>query len=378
VRELAAKLLPPKPIEEEDLPHWGVEPWPTAVAGAEFLNEICATLRRYMVLREHAAEAMALWVLHAWAEEATDWSPLLIVVSPTKQCGKTTMISLLSWLTPRSELMSGASSSSIFRGLEDHRPHVPTLLLDEADGYIKGDEDMRTMLNAGHMRHAAWVRRAERVGNSFVSRRFRCWAPKVIATIKAVADTLMDRSVIVWLKRKTKNESVERFRMRDAPELAHLRQKCLRWAADHVDGLKDADPDLPAELENRPADNWRFLVAIADAAGGDWPKRARAAAKDLSDLAGKNDDASIELLADIKRVFDEQRVEWLGPERLVELLTLLPETPWMEWRNGERPITSRGVAFMLKDFEIRSHDGRDRNRYYRADFEDARERYLGI
>src|SRR5215467_9888005 len=99
-------------------------------------------------------------------------------------------------------------------------------------------------------------------------------AAKVIATIKAVADTLMDRGVIVLLRRRAKGEAVERFRMRDTAEFREIRQKAKRWANDNIEALRDADPKVPDDLHNRPADNWRSLLAIADAVGGDhWPKR---------------------------------------------------------------------------------------------------------
>ena len=194
---------------EGDPPHWLVEPWSQVVSGAELLDAICTILRRYMVLpkmvtnrelHEHAADAMALWTLHAWTIEAWEISPLLIVVSPTKQCGKSTLLTILYWMTPRSELISNATASPIFRLIQDAKPAVPTFLLDEGDSYLKPDkEDLRGILNSGWMRAGARVIRTDDVGGERRARRFSTWAPKVIATIKAVADTLMDRGVIITI-----------------------------------------------------------------------------------------------------------------------------------------------------------------------------------
>jgi hypothetical protein len=183
--------------------------------------------------------------------------------------------------------------------------------------------------------------------------------------------------VIVKLRRATKTEKkrVERFRMRDTVEFQVLRRKCLRWATDNLAVLRDADPNIPDALSNRPADNWRDLIAIADAAGGEWPERARKAALTLSGLAGK-EDRSIDLLADIRQVFEEGRHEWLGAEKLAEELVAMPETPWAEWRPGDKAISSRGVARILAEFEIYSDDKHRPRRYWRRDFEEAWASYL--
>lgn len=368
----------PKPTSDEDPPHWNVEPWPEPISGAELLDEICGILRRYMVLPKYAAEAIALWALHAWTIGAWEISPLLIVVSPTKQCGKSTLLAILFWILPRSELFANATASPIFRLIEDAKPATPTFLFDEGDSYFKPDkEDLRGIINSGWMKVTARVIRTEGDGNKRRARRFSTWAAKVIATIKAVADTLMDRGIIIKMRRATKAEkkTVQRFLMRDIAEFAELRRKSLRWANDETACLADADPRLPEALANRPADNWRPLLAIADAARGDWPKRALDAALGLSGLAGK-EDRSIDLLADVRRVFDEGGEDWLGAEALVERLVALPETPWAEWRPGDRPITSRGVARMLSEFEIESDDKHRPRRYWRLDFEQVWSSYL--
>ena len=377
---IAAKepAQPKTSASEEDPAHWRIEPSPHPVSGAQLLDAICDALSRYLVLPPYAAEAMALWVLHAWTIAAWEISPLLIVVSPTKQCGKSTLLAILFWFLPRSELFANATASPIFRLIEDARPEIPTFLFDEGDSYFKPDkEDLRGIINSGWMRATARVIRTDGDGNKRRARRFSTWAAKVIATIKAVADTLMDRGIIIKMRRATKSEkkTVQRFLMRDTPQFSELRGKCLRWATDEMARLADADPTLPDELANRPADNWRPLIAVADAAGGDWPKRARDAALELSGLAGK-EDRSIDLLADIRRVFDSNGEDWLGAEALVEKLVELPETPWAEWRHGDRQITSRGVAKMLREFEIESDDKHRPRRYWRRDFEQVWSSYL--
>ncbi len=101
--------------DDDQPPHWAVEPWDEPVNGAELLDDIVRAINRYMVMPPHAAEAVALWLIHAWTIEAWIISPLLIIVSPTPGCGKTTLLSILFFLAPRSELISNTSASAIFR-----------------------------------------------------------------------------------------------------------------------------------------------------------------------------------------------------------------------------------------------------------------------
>jgi hypothetical protein len=95
-------------------------------------------------------------------------------------------------------------------------------------------------------------------------RRFSTWAPKAIATIGTPADSLEDRAIVVRLQRKPPGATVERLGRRDN---AALRSQAARWAADNFDKLADPDPTMP-DLNDRAADNWRPLLAIADLAGG--------------------------------------------------------------------------------------------------------------
>ena len=194
------------------LPHWNVEPCSTEVSGARLLDDIERVFRRYIVLPPGASVALALWTLHAWTMDAGDISPFLVLISPTKRCGKTSALIVLNYLTPRSELASNISASALFRYVEDLRP---TLLIDEADSFMKDNEEMRGILNSGHTKTAAHVIRNVEVNGEHKPRRFSTWAPKAIATIRALADTLEDRSIVLQLQRKPRAASVARLRRRD-------------------------------------------------------------------------------------------------------------------------------------------------------------------
>jgi putative DNA primase/helicase len=353
------------------LPHWTVEPWPSIVDGAELLNELRAIFSRYLILPKRAAETMALWVMHTWTFDASDVSPFLVFTSPEKRCGKTKALTALYWVTPRSELSSNISAPALFRYIEDVGP---TLLVDEGDSFLKDNEEMRGILNSGHTRAAAHVIRCD--GEDNKPRRFSTWAPKAIACIKRLADTLEDRSIIVPMQRKKRDENVERLRGKDSDEFATIRRKCLGWTSDNFGRLERDDPQVPEQLDDRAADNWRPLLAIAALAGGAWPKLARDAAIELSgEVADSN---GTQLLADAYAVFESLDARELTSATLLAELTKDPARPWADWRHG-KPMTAHALARMLKQFQIFpqevSYPTRG-NGYTREAFEDARARYL--
>jgi putative DNA primase/helicase len=353
--------------EAAEPPHWKVERSQAAVDGAELLADIQRTFSRYIVLPKGADIALALWVLHAWTMDAGDISPFAVLVSPTKRCGKTNTLILILYLTPRSELISNISPSALFRYVEDVRP---TLLMDEGDSFLRDNEEMRGILDSGHTRAAAYVIRNVEINGEHKPRRFSTWAPKAIATIRSVADTLEDRAILVQLQRKPPTAPVVRLRKRDSQEFATLRARAARWATDNFSKLTDPDPSIPPALHDRAADNWRPLLAIADLAGGAWPQESREAALILS---GQSPDRDAEILKDTRLAFGTDDV--IRSADLVARLTADPERPWAEWKQG-RPLTQKQLARLLAPFHIFSTNvkpaGLPQGKgYRRADFEQA-------
>jgi hypothetical protein len=360
---------------ESELPHWKVAPWETEVCGANLLKNIENIFCRYIVLPEGAATALSLWTLHAWTMDAGDISPFLVLVSPTKRCGKTNALTILYYLTPRSELASSITASALFRYIQEVRP---TLLIDEADSFLKGNEEMRGILDSGHTKTAAHVIRNVEVNGEHKPRRFSTWAPKAIASIGTLADTLEDRAIVIQLQRKPKMAIVARLRKRDNDEFAVLRRQVARWASDNFSSLTDPDPHVPEALNDRAADNWRPLLAIADLAGGAWPTRARDAACLLSGEGHDPTSIHVEILADCCVAFGEE--DAIRSADLVTKLTADPERPWAEWKNG-RPVTQKQLAGLLRPFSIISETVSipglaDAKGYKRARFEEAWAAYL--
>jgi uncharacterized protein DUF3631 len=372
--ELVRKKL--KAVDDDALPHWNVEPWPEEVDGDALLDSIRRVFRRYIVLPSGADIALSLWILHAWTYDAGDISPFLVLVSPTKRCGKTNTLILLLYLTPRSELSSNITGPALFRYIEQSHP---TLLIDEGDSFLKNNEELRGILDSGHTKAAAYVRRTVEENGEHKTRRFSTWTPKAIATIRGLADTLEDRSVTIMLQRKPPGAKVQRLRKRDNEEFANLRRQAARWAADNFVKLVDPDPKVPEALNDRAADNWRPLLAIADLAGGDWPDRTRQAASVLSGEA--HDDAiGVELLKDIRLAFGDG--DAIRSADLVAKLAEDPERPWADWKHG-RALSQNQLGRLLSKFGISSETVdipglKSAKGYRRARFEEAWDAYCPI
>lgn len=351
------------------------EPWPEAVDGSELLDQVAAVVRRYVVLVPQAIDAVALWVLHTHAFEAFVISPRLAICSPTKRCAKTLLLEVLEHLVPKPLNVSNVTAAAVFRGVEKYRP---TLLIDEADTFLRDKDELRGVLNSGH-RHNGRVVRI--VGQEHEVQAFSTFAPVAIAMIGRLEDTLADRSIPIPMRRKRRDERVERFRPDRAGDLEELRRKAGRWGLDHWDSVKAADPAVPAALHDREQDNWRPLLAIADAAGGEWPAKAREAAVALSASAGPDSQevAGVLLLADLRELFDAEDAPALFTDDLVRKLRERDERPWADWRN-DKPLTGRQMAFLLRPFDVRPAQVRIGSRsskgYRREAFEDAFSRYL--
>lgn len=352
------------------------EPWTEEVDGAELLHSMAEVFRKYLSLPEQADVAMSLWVVHAWCFDAFNVSPFLFFSSPEKRCGKSSALAVLRNLVPRPLSTGNASPAAIFRSIQEF---APVLIIDEADTFLKLNDELNGILNAGHTKSGAFVLRTE--GDNFEPVCFSVWCPKIVAGIGHQKGTLEDRSIIISMKRKAPGEKVTRMRTdRLFDELESLRMKCRRWVEDNIDVLKDADPHTPEVLNDRAADNWRSLLAIADLAGGDWPELARSTSLTLSgDNGTESDSYGVQLLADIQEYFREEKTDRVQSDTLVKFLVSLEDRPWAELKHG-KSITPTGLSRLLRKFDIKPKKIRFDNGTFQGYelffFTDAFTRYL--
>lgn len=371
---------------DDDLQGRGVdlenpEPWPEPVEGGVLLRELEAYFQRFLALPEGASVALPLWVVFSHAHDAFVISPVLAITSPVKRCGKTTLLELLSAVVPKPLPAANITSAGVFRAVDQFDP---TLLVDEADTFVHDGSELRGILNSGHRRSMAKVVRNVAAGDDYEPRIFNTWAPKAVALIGELPGTLQDRSVEIRMRRRMEDEEVERLRLDRLGEFEDLRRKAWTWAQENLTGLQQADPGVPGGLHDRACDNWRSLLAVADLAGGEWPEKARNAARVLSGqrFEGEQSEA-LQLLRDVYEVFRNQGEEQLPTSDLLRELNAREESPWPEKRGG-LGLSPNGLASLLRPFEVSStalwvghgDAGRMLRGFKREQFRDAWKRYL--
>ncbi len=343
--------------------------------GAVLLDDVVAFLRAYVAFpAAHAAIAVTLWAAHTHLSARFESAPRLALLSPEKQCGKSRVLELLELLCAGAETLSDASPAYLYRRIGAGQV---TILLDEADAIWKRGkadetaEALRSIVNAGH-RRSATVGRVEMNGTSAKLIRFPVYAPAALAGIGNLPDTIMDRAVIIRMRRRAPDEPIRPYRERlTRPEGEALRKELAAWA-EHVASLVgDPWPDMPDGITDRPADVWEPLLAVADLAGGDWPKLAREACTAI--VTGAQDDTAtdgIRLLADLRAVWRSSGtsgtsgtllasdvphvplVPHMGTDDLLRQLHGIEESPWADWYG--KPLNPRELAKLLKPYEIRS------------------------
>jgi Protein of unknown function (DUF3631) len=357
-----------EPVRDEDL-------------GA-VLDDVRALLVEHVAFpSEGAADAVTLWAEHAHAVAAFESTPRLALLSPEKQTGKTRTLEMLDQLVPAPMHAVNCTSAALFRAVAVKRP---TLLFDEADTYFglrtrSEHEELRGLVNAGHRRGAV-AYRVVGDGAKLEVREFPAFAPVALAGIGELPETILDRAVVIRMRRRAPDEQVTPFRLRKVkPRAESLRERMAAWAQSHREQLTEAEPEMPAGITDRPADVWEALLAIADAAGGDWPARARAAAVELeAGRAEATPSRGIQLLGDIRTVFDAADADRLSTENLCARLAAMEESPWGDLKG--HTIDARGLAYRLRPYGVHPHVVRIGDKtsrgYQLSDFADPWNRYL--
>ncbi|WP_224392793.1 DUF3631 domain-containing protein [Pseudonocardia sp. ICBG1293] len=345
--------------------------------GAVILDDLEAALRRYVFLPSDAAVvAVTLWIAATHAQPAWAHAPRLVVRAPEKRCGKSRLLDVVEGACHDPFITVNATPAAVYRSIT---ADPPTMLVDEADTIFgpaaTGHEDLRGLLNAGHQRN----RPAKRYDlNKNKVQSISTFAMAALAGIGRMPDTIEDRAVVVQMRRRAPGEHVAPYRLRrDRPRLQRLAERLNAWLRNDLTALEAAEPSMP--VEDRAADTWEPLIAVADHAGGDWPDRARIAILDLqSEDTGDDRSERIRLLADCHQAFGTETA--LPTMRLLQLLRADPEAPWADYGPRSEGLTARRLGALLGEYDIQSVQtqfpglGRIRG-YHRAAFADAWRRY---
>jgi hypothetical protein len=325
--------------------------------------------------------AHTLWVAHTHLMDAWESTPRIAFLSPEPASGKTRALEASELLVPNPVEAVNVTAAYLFRKV-GHEDGPPTVLFDEIDtvfGPKAADhEEIRGLLNAGHRRGAVAGRCVVR-GKIIETEEIPAYCAVALAGLGDLPDTILTRCVVIRMRRRGPGERVEAYRRRIVKDDGHaLAKRLAAWSRTIVADVRDAWPTMPAGIEDRDSDVWEPLLAVADAAGGTWPDRARVAAvAHVAASKAGTPSLGIRLLADLKDVFSLREV--MSTEEVLTGLLAIDEAPWSEIARG-KPLNARGLAQRLKQYGVSSRNIRVGDSvpkgYRREDLHDAWTRYL--
>lgn len=360
------------------------ESWPDDVKIDEVLNETIKTLKRFIVFKDdYQATAVGLWVFTSWFVEYLKFSPYILITSPMKECGKSQLLRCMANLSRRSLLTSNLSAAIVYRVID---MVGPTLFIDEVDTFLKNNDELIGIINAGIEKDGAKAARMEKgVDGKQYPVAFDCFAFKVLAGIsaKTISDTITSRSIVIELKRRTNDQVIEK--LRDAPEdiWENLKRKYLKAVTQYGEVIKNAKPSIPDFLGDRDGDKWYPLFALADLSGNE--QLSRYVRECSRKLKYKDDDSisvSYELLNDIRDIIGTGNYgssDFIPTADLIGKLIDNPELMWATYNRGQ-PLSPKQLARRLKEFDIRPRKfkrfGQEVRGYGVESFADSFKRYL--
>jgi len=358
---------------------------PDPLNGAELLYDVERFLSRFVVYpSEHERIAHMLWIAHTWFMDAWESTPRIAFLSPEPASGKSRALEVTEPLVPRPVHAVNTTPSYLFRKVSDDAG-PPTILYDEIDTVFgpraKDNEDIRGMLNAGHRKGATAGRCVVR-GNVVSTEELPAYCAVALAGLDDLPDTLMSRSVVVRMRRRSPGERVEPWRLRiNGPAADALGDRLREWSNETKHRLGFTWPEMPTGIEDRNADIWEALLAVADLAGGDWPHRARVTAVSLvTHSQGRALSLGVLLLRDLREAFTSATADRLSTEEILSALTGMDESPWGDLRG--KPLDARGLSRRLSKYDpdlkpkvVRVGEGTIRG-YEAAEFHDLWDRYL--
>lgn len=355
----------------------GLDGFPADREGDELLGRVLEFGCRYIVFpSQDAAVAWALWVVHCHLIGLLDTTPRLAIIAPEKGCGKTRVLEVTATLVPRPMASVLVTPAVLYRSIDPEKP--PTMEIDEVDtlwGKGKENEPLRAIINSGH-RRGQDVKRMNMDGPQKTVETFALFAPIAMAGIGTLPPTVMDRSVVVRMRRRAPGDFVARWRARTSePEGWLIKDDLETWAS----GITQlALPDDDEEFTDRVADVWEPLFAIADLIGGAWPQLIRRACRALTQVPAEELSIGVRLLKEIRDIWPGDD-DFASTTFIVARLHEFDESIWrVEGPLGKKGLTDVRLASMLKPYGVKPlHDEARRQRgYYRYMLEDPWERYL--
>ena len=343
---------------------------------ASNLDYISQTIRDRVIFQsKYEPDAITLWIAGTYLMDHWTRFPKLLIVSPERECGKTTALESIEGFVFKGKMASSITAAALTRCIEKD---APTLFIDEADLTLQDNKQLQAIINASHTRRTAVrILSDETAGKKWEPKEMSLWCPQVIAGIGDFEDTLISRSISIGLRRKGINEEIIYLDDRYFDEQAEMRSALENWSNTIDPKVLLRVPPVPDGVGNRMRDNWLPLLQIAQLAGVSWVEKCNDAIQEL-EIKRKAETSALtvnDLLMDLREVLSTFTGPEIGSNELLQLLLFQSDGDWHSANNG-RTITSKWLAVKLRPYGIMAQRRSKCNVYMLADFEDAFKRYL--
>jgi hypothetical protein len=351
-------------------------PQSDGIDGDELLTRVRDWLGTYIsTASDSDLDLLAVWAVHTHLVVETYYTPRLLIDSPVPDSGKTTTMEHLKHLCIRATLMATITSAAVLSRMLD--VEMRTILVDEADRALdpkkEGVNDLLAVLNSGYKRGGTRPVLVPGKGGKWVAKEMPTFAPVALAgNSPRLPDDTRSRTIRVLLMPDRSGLIKESNWRKIEPEALALRDEIAAWADQVRDQVNQNEPDLPDGIRGRFREKWAPLKAVADAAGGDWPKRTDAMAlNDRKEVEMDKEDGltrdkpSVALLHHIYEVWPPNQdktanATFLPSGELIRLLVSEHPEMWGPMSSYGKELTTKRLGFLLAEsYKIHS-DREDR------------------
>lgn len=330
-------------------------------------DEVEAFVRRFVVFQDPAHyRLLSLYILHTHAFEAAQATPYLYVKSAEPQSGKTRTLETAELLVKNAYRAANMSQGALYAAIEAKQP---TVLIDEVDAIFSGakNEDLRGMLNAGYKVGGTVSRQVMLKGGVRDVEDYDVFSPKMLAGIDngEIPATIADRCLVFDLKRKKRDEEVERLNYRIVrPQAEALKARVHHWVMERIEKIAAVSvTDIP-EISDRAFEIAEPLLQIAALI----PGMTAQAREDIIHIFSQRKPAETiqtKALRVAKALFEEGDRDRISSAEFAAAME-------MSAPKASRILTPYGITTTTIVFP-----GGNRSKgYHRASFADAWERYL--
>lgn len=357
----------------------------TPIDAADLFRRVLAYMLRFAAYpSREAAHAHLFWIAHSHMMGEWFQTPRLAIISPEPGSGKSRVLEITGCLVPRPLFTVMSSPAFIMRRVADAND-PPTVLFDEVDAIFgpkaRGSEDLRAMVNSGYRRGASIGRCISDKNGHIGTVEFPTYGAVAMAGLGDLPETIMLRSIVIRMRRRLSQETVEDFRPKRHEAEGHLlSDELAAWAKSVVNLIEHMEPTMPDGIADRDADVWTPILCVGELAGGEWPDIARHVAQHFvkERKAGGTMSLPGQLLQDIWKCFDER--ETMPTKDLLDALNGDEEAPWGSIKGFGRGLDAYQLASLLKPFGVKPKALRmgdlSLRGYERGSFHDAWCRYV--